>query len=257
MKLPDFFIIGASRSGTNSLRCTLATHPKINPSSRRECHFFDWTYHKGLEHYKRYFPARGLTFDTTPNYLYSSEAPARIKKDTPSSSHRFIVLLRNPAKRAWSNFWHFKKKTWLPPGPGEILRRGRYAEYLARWFNHFPKHRFMIIKAEDFFRASKLTANTIIRELLGLKPLINQSRYYDPKRPDPKTRTPYPAPEPEMAEYLMNYYRPHNQRLYDLLGVDFLWESEPFPNLKKGAIYANFSDTKNTTGHPGTTGRSG
>jgi len=240
VKLPDFFIIGASRSGTNSLRCTLATHPEINPPSTYEPHFFDWNYHKSLEHYKRYFPARGLTFDTTPNYLYSPEAPARIKKDIPPASHRFVILLRNPAKRAWSNFWHFQKKAKRPPSPedlrdptSEILKKGRYADFLIRWFDHFSKHQFMIIKAEDFFRTPTLAANAIARELLGLKPSINQASYYDPKRPDPNSRSPYPAPKPELAEQLQRYYRPHNQRLYDLLGVDFLWESEPFPKAKK------------------------
>ena len=106
-RLPDFFIIGASRSGTNSLRVMLNSVPEILPARKREIHFFDndKQYSKGLKHYESYFLEREvhLSFDTTPGYLYSEKVPIRIKRDLPESSHKFIILLRNPVDRAWSN----------------------------------------------------------------------------------------------------------------------------------------------------------
>jgi len=174
-RLPDFFIIGASRSGTNSLRVMLNSVPEILPARKREIHFFDndKQYSKGLKHYESYFMERevSLSFDTTPGYLYSEKAPIRIKRDMPEQSHRFIVLLRNPVNRAWSNYWHWRDK--IPKSDlfnpnSEVLKRGRYVDYLKRWMSVFDQKCFLIVKSEMFFRQPVEVANDILDYFFGL-----------------------------------------------------------------------------------------
>ena len=226
-RLPDFFIIGASRSGTNSLRVMLNSVPEILPARKREIHFFDndKQYSKGLKHYESYFLEREvhLSFDTTPNYLYSEKAPIRIKKDMPEQSYRFIVLLRNPVDRAWSNYWHWRDK--IPKSDlfnpnSEILKRGRYIDYLKRWMSVFGRKCFVIIKADKFFEQPVAVANSII-DLFGLS-RIRRAFYYDPKKSKPTVKSSYPKPDRKVVEFLTEYYRLPNIELYNHFGID--WE---------------------------------
>ena len=227
-RLPDFFIIGASRSGTNSLRTMLNSVPEILPAKKREIHFFDddGQYAKGLKHYESYFPEREvlLSFDTTPGYLYSRKAPIRIKRNIPEESHRFIVLLRNPVDRAWSHYWHWRNK--IPKSAlfdpfSEVLQRGRYVNYLRYWFYIFDRDCFLIIKSEEFFKQPITVANKVCC-FLNLPSTVEHSYYYDPKKENPTVKSPYPKPDKKTFDFLTNYYRRPNQELFDLIGLN--WE---------------------------------
>ena len=50
--MPDFIIIGVARGGTTSLYEYLIDHPNIVGASRKEVHFFDNHYQKGLAWYR-------------------------------------------------------------------------------------------------------------------------------------------------------------------------------------------------------------
>ena len=54
--LPDFLIIGAQRGGTTSLYEYLVAHPSVGPAFKKEVHFFDLYYDKGLTWYRSNFP---------------------------------------------------------------------------------------------------------------------------------------------------------------------------------------------------------
>jgi len=228
-RLPDFFIIGARRSGTNSLRVMLNSVPEILPARKREIHFFDndKQYSKGLKHYESYFPEReiSLSFDTTPGYLYSEKAPIRIKTDIPEQSHHFIILLRNPVERAWSNYWHWKDK--IPKSDlfnpdSEILKRGRYIDYLERWLSIFDEECFVIIKSEKFFRQPVAVVNVILYFFLGLSSRMLKASYYDPKKSNPTMKSTYPRPDKKTLDFLVEYYRQPNTELYNQFLID--WE---------------------------------
>jgi len=229
MRLPDFFIIGASRSGTNSLRETLNQAKSIAPAKKKEIHFFDMdrNYQKGLRYYETFFtPDKAkISFDTTPNYLYSFEAPLRIKKDLPESCHKFIVLLRNPVDRAWSNYWHWRDK--IPKSElfnpnSELLKRGRYVEYLKHWVSLYEKTKFFIIKAETFFDMPEDVVNFILNHFLNISERVKKILYYDPKKKNSRKKASYPKPNREVIDFLTEYYRKPNARLYNHFGID--WE---------------------------------
>ncbi len=129
MTLPNFFIVGASKSGTTSLYHYLKQHPEIYMCPDKEPQFY--RYANGLpeigsrnaimsaEHWQwlnsRKFPNseeyqmlfEGVTKEkaigeaSTP-YLISNEAPVNISQAVPHA--KIIIILRNPFDAAYSEF---------------------------------------------------------------------------------------------------------------------------------------------------------
>ena len=101
------FIIGAEKCGTTTLHNTLVQHPEIyGPGAyMKEAHF--WNGGPGLkskaEYENRYpFLVRPKTrlIDSTPSYISSNGTIQKIFDYNPKA--KFILLLRNPVKRALS-----------------------------------------------------------------------------------------------------------------------------------------------------------
>ena len=109
--LPDFLIIGAQKSGTVALSFYLNQHPKIL-GVKNEIYFFNTNnYLRGINWYKKKLPLRlksnKLIFEKTPGYCYYPESAERIynfKKNI-----KLILVIRNPIKRAFSGWNHYKK----------------------------------------------------------------------------------------------------------------------------------------------------
>src|SRR5258706_11489250 len=101
-KLPDFLIIGAQRSGTSTLYQYIARHPDVRGAFRKEVHYFDMHYDRGLDWYRACFPTRGFTGESSPSYLIHPEVPARVAAVLPDI--KLIAILRNPVERAYSAY---------------------------------------------------------------------------------------------------------------------------------------------------------
>ena len=56
--LPNFFVIGAGRTGTTSLYHYLNQHPCITKSAYDELGYFDNNFHLGLNWYRSLFPTK-------------------------------------------------------------------------------------------------------------------------------------------------------------------------------------------------------
>ena len=54
--MPDFIIIGYTKSGSTALYDYLIQHPNITQAARKEIHFFDISYWRGHNWYRSYFP---------------------------------------------------------------------------------------------------------------------------------------------------------------------------------------------------------
>lgn len=120
---PTFLIVGAQKGGTTALFEYLSLHPQVAPPEQKEINFFmcPALVAQGLEFYHSHFPlcsetASGqITFEASPNYLVSTEAPERMRHYNPKM--KLIVLLRDPVMRAysaWSMYRRFfrKKPDW-------------------------------------------------------------------------------------------------------------------------------------------------
>ena len=127
MTLPNFLIIGAMKTGTTSLYYYLKQHPQVYMSHIKAPDFFAWegwdlnfdgpegraevnrriklTSITNIDDYRALF--NGVSSETaigeaSPCYLYSDEAPGRIKHYIPEA--RLIASLRNPVDRAYSAY---------------------------------------------------------------------------------------------------------------------------------------------------------
>ena len=258
--LPNYYIIGGQKCGTGSLYTYLLQHPNVQPAISKEPSYFDRYYDRGLNWYKICFPfgfhktyykkikkQKFVTGEASVRYLDHPFTPKRLKKITPNA--KFIILLRNPIDRAYSQHTRvsgtgrdpltfeeaiekeeertkpeFKKMEenemyWS----GDYFRfsylsRGIYVDKLERWFSVFPKEQFLIIQSEEFFKNTAETYKQVL-EFLDLSDFklpeykqIGKARYKQPKM-NQNTRN-----------ELVEYFKPYNKRLYELLGRKFDWD---------------------------------
>jgi hypothetical protein len=106
-RVPDFFIVGHEKSGTSALYAMLRQHPQIFLSDVKEPSFFvpevrvltnKPSHPDTLDGYLALFSAakpEQRIGDTTPSYLWSQTAAARIAEVRPDA--RIIAILREPA----------------------------------------------------------------------------------------------------------------------------------------------------------------
>lgn len=144
------------------------------------------------------FGRRRITFEATPDYMVDPRAPRRCRELLPDA--RFVVLLREPGERALSQFHHnkrlgletetFKRAIELevsrisadlaemetdPETPATSFRRfsylarGDYAEQLERWFDVYPRDRFLILESEEFFSDPDRVLGKIL-DFVGARP---------------------------------------------------------------------------------------
>ena len=252
--LPDFLIIGAQKCGTTFLYQKLVQHPRVKPAFLKEVHYFDLNFRKGNNWYRSHFPLqlsnsrKYITGEASPYYLFHPHAARRASVIVPDA--KLIVLLRNPVDRAYSHYQHQVKhvsgkaretlafeeaieaeEKILPAEVSKMLQdeyymssshrtrsylsRGRYIDQLLIWSSSFPRRRMLVLKSEDLFDD---TTNTLERVLDFLEiPHWTPEAYSIPNKRE------YTGVDPFVRQRLDEYYEPHNQRLYEYLGVDFGW----------------------------------
>ena len=82
--LPDFLIIGASRSGGTTLYENLTQHPNILSAAFMEILFFEDQYHKGIGWYRGHFPhiwKKYTKFKLSLIHISEPTRPERIADD--------------------------------------------------------------------------------------------------------------------------------------------------------------------------------
>jgi hypothetical protein len=95
--------------------------------------------------------------------------------------------------------------------------RGLYKEQIERFLEYFSWQQLLVLCSEQFFREPDTTLRRVF-EFVGVD---TASKVKDLKpRNVGKKRS---EVDPEVYEYLNNYYLPHNQALYDLIGENYAW----------------------------------
>lgn len=234
--LPDFVVIGAPKCGTTFFYHLLTKHPHVEPAAFKELHYFDLLFEEGVEWYRQCFvPAqqkdgrKTITGEGTPGYLFHPFAAERMAQTIPRA--RLIALLRNPVDRTCSAYHHRARhrqpartfeetvEASLDNPRSQFLSQSIYVDHLLRWSRFFSNEQMLVLKSEDFFERPRETLERVLDFLelpdwepgaAELRDKLNKGKYE--QRMDPAIR-----------RRLERYFEPHNQRLYEHLGVDFGW----------------------------------
>lgn len=107
---PNFLIVGSMKAGTSALIRGIANHDSVFRAEGKEVHFFDRHYDKGIDWYESRFDNRGgaTAFGEGTPYLGNKVAMGRLLADLPDT--RLIAILRQPADRAYSHYWHNRRR---------------------------------------------------------------------------------------------------------------------------------------------------
>lgn len=217
---PDFFILGAAKCGTTSLHAWLDFHPDILMSDPKEPFFFEAEYERGREYYRetyfKHWQGQPLTGDARHRNLYFSYIPERIRELNPAA--RFIILLREPVARAYSHWWHWRRRGMEPldfrsaveadlariesgigvhtaeemaayarqldpagKGPCRTyVDSGYYAEQIERYLAIFPRDRFKMVFFEGLVRTPKEHLEDIL-QFLGVDTKPAEQLDYKPE----------------------------------------------------------------------------
>jgi hypothetical protein len=165
VRLPNLLIAGVTKAGTTSLFSYLVQHDDVCGSSLKETEYFSKLLYPDRElaprrEYERYFRHCGderYVLEATPNYWYAGDRLLDTTEDMLGAP-RYIISLRDPVERFWSDFTYMKSKVLLPRelSAGDYLSRceelrrdgvefteanryyrtlstGFYVEHLPRW----------------------------------------------------------------------------------------------------------------------------
>jgi len=254
--LPEFIVIGAQKAGTTSLFYYLSQNPRLVPSNKKEVHYFDGgldpnhdDYLRGESWYRSHFPTaylkkdKRIPFEATPSYLFHPDVPQRIHQLIPDV--KMIVLLRNPTDRAISQYFHecrkYREKLSITDAlemEEERLKpilekgdyknpaffrysyklRGHYFEQLTRYYNYFNKKQFLILNSEYFFSQTEPALEKIFN---FMQVDFDPSHYDLGAKHVSKNKV---EVDKEVYTYLNDYFKPHNDKLYELLGESYSWQ---------------------------------
>jgi len=221
MKHPNFFIVGAPKTGTTALSEYLRQHPAVFMAKPKEPHFFadDLPQLKtvqSLEQYRAIFESESDTHIATGEasvwYLFSSVALHNIRKFNPAA--KIIIMLRNPIELAYSLHSQLLMSTdedlpdfgtaWRAQDDRAAGRRiprtcresailqYRYTcllgKQLEKALEIFPKEQVQIFLFDDFKRNTRSIYETTC-DFLGVSKtpqpdftVVNANKYYRSRR---------------------------------------------------------------------------
>jgi len=207
IKKPNFFIVGAAKSGTSSLFHYLDLHPDIYMSAIKEPHYFCHDYFpahftgpgdegfsenriRTTDDYMKLFePGIRATIrgEGSVYYAYYPEIAERIYEFNPES--KVVLILRNPVDRAFSAYMHTLRDgretlTFEEALEQEPQRRekgfqplwwyrelGRYSAQVERYMKIFPSNQLKILLYDDLRNTPKVVRETL--RYLGLNTDVN------------------------------------------------------------------------------------
>ena len=192
--IPDVFICGAAKSATTSLWNYLVQHPRVYKSSQKEPGYFSALRPmRSPETYATLYRGAGsnqITVDASSAYVTSPDSAERIRN--ACSGAKIIIMLRNPAHRAFSLYrhmvWHgfeyastfeealhleeerTRSEEFLHRNPEYYYnflyyRSGKYSEQVERYLDHFPEKQILFLRFRDFVSETEQVMETVFRFL--------------------------------------------------------------------------------------------
>lgn len=191
---PRLFMIGAQKSGTTTLAHLLDQHPDIALSDPKEPGFFSSHFEQGLDWYRKCFPKAlpPVLLDASTEYTMAAfhdggndTVVRRIKETVPEA--RFIYVIRDPADRTISSYWHDRRagrldedlRTALEANPFYI-NVSMYYRQVEPYLKQFPRERFLFIDFRDLSADPVGVAERCVA-FAGLDPNRGEIRFDEPR----------------------------------------------------------------------------
>ena len=253
--IPDFLVIGAKRCGTTSLYQHLPEHPCISKSPYDNMGFFNDNFHLGVNWYKSFFPTTFtrnkikskfgdfLAFDVTTKYMEEESTANNVYQTKPNM--KIIIILRNPVDRAYSQYHlsvrqaaerrsfedvveenmnrlnkesheHHEIKPRFSAKEDNYLKKGLYALQLRYWLKIFPRENILVVSTEEFESNQQIIYNKIFE-------FLNISKF-EVKNTKKMEKGNYLPMKSETRNLLLDYFRPHNHELFELINMEFNWD---------------------------------
>lgn len=253
--LPDFIIIGTQKGGTTSLFRYLGQHPDLFASFTKEVHYFDGgldpnidTFALGEDWYRAHFAkstqrlGTKMCFEASPLYLFNPLVPGRISELLPQV--KMVAILRDPVERAISHYFHEERKGREPLPIAKALdseesrleqvleqrdyknrryidftykSRGIYHEQLKRYYDLFPQNNLLVLTSESLFTKPQETLRRVL-DFVGADAGFTIKNLKPRNIGSNRTEV-----DPVVYEHLKDFFRPHNEKLYALVGEDYGW----------------------------------
>ena len=188
---PNFFIVGAPKSGTTNISYYLMQHPQVFMPENLEPYYFarldiPQNYEreiisdekKYLNLFKNAKNCKAIG-ESSPVYLYCPHSALEIKNRFPNS--KIIISLRNPIEIAYSEYFSLKfmgfdknrsfnelldaSKEQLDQNEFHIdslLEAGFYSKHIKRFQKIFSKNQIKIIIFEEYIKNTIPTINSIL-----------------------------------------------------------------------------------------------
>ncbi len=207
IKLPNFFILGAGRSGTTTLSAVLREHPEIFMSTPKEPTFFSEPFQvvrTPIRYAKLFDGAAGTPAvgEASHAYLSHPDAAQTLRAFFPDA--RFIVMFRNPADRAIALYSYmlengyelyptferalaaeerrFSSERFARGCPHNFwnfmyYRSGLFGEQVDRYLEQFPRDRFLFTTLYDLLRRPEEVLGNIEQFLdVSPRPIVELPR---------------------------------------------------------------------------------
>ena len=188
---PNFFIVGAPKSGTTNISYYLMQHPQVFMPENLEPYYFarldiPQNYEreiisnekKYLNLFKNTKSCRAIG-ESSPVYLYCPNSALEIKNRFPNS--KIIISLRNPIEIAYSEYFSLKfmgfdknasfnelldsseeQLTRNEFHIDSLLEAGFYSKHIKRFQEIFSKNQIKIIIFEEYIKNTIPTINSIL-----------------------------------------------------------------------------------------------
>ena len=226
---PDFIIPGTQKGGTEAATYNLNLHPSVY-LPENECNFFNDEFENGLVKYEKLLDIpknfKGVVGEKSPRYCMSRGTMKKIKKTFPDV--KLIFFIREPVRRLLSQYNHYCQEGWTQPNgilsfaqkielsvsPHTPISRGVYVTQLKNMIQLFGRENIYICISEKCKKNPFIEYNKIF-EFLNIDKLDQtefntkiHNRAYDVSITQ------------DEQKYLYNFYKPHNEQLFKLLGYE-------------------------------------
>lgn len=178
INLPNFFILGAAKSGTTSLHAYLNQHPEVFLSQNKEPSFFCSCFQvisNPIDYFHLFSGASNQKVIGEASHVYMTDPATPPVLHALFPSAKFVVILRNPADRAFSLYHHMRRRGYETAATFEkalemeddrycsqsfkdscpqyfynfmYFRSGLYGEQLSRYLSYYDRSNFHILSLD-------------------------------------------------------------------------------------------------------------